>query len=242
MLFNSYGFIFLFLPVALLGYFGLNHFKQITLGKMWLIAASLYFYSYWNIKNLPLLLTSILVNYAIGQYLQKDISWKKNLFRFGLVFNVGLLCFFKYAGLVGFAKIALPLGISFFTLQQIGFLVDAYEGLNTEKSFLDYTVFVSFFPQLISGPIGHFQHLMPQIENPENKRFNIDQFSLGLFVFCLGFLSQKPLPVGQSQALKLGLLWIFSQLGKLHSPIPSSFIMILADILIWPSVLAICSM
>ena len=192
MLFNSYGFIFLFLPVALLGYFGLNHFKQITLGKMWLIAASLYFYSYWNIKNLPLLLTSILVNYVIGQYLQKDISWKKNLFRFGLVFNVGLLFFFKYAGLIGFAKIALPLGISFFTLQQIGFLVDAYEGLNTEKSFLDYTVFVSFFPQLISGPIGHFQHLMPQIENPENKRFNIDQFSLGLFVFCLG-LTKKVL-------------------------------------------------
>src|SRR6476620_11447136 len=110
MLFNSYVFIFYFLPIALLGYFVLNHFKQITLGKIWLISVSLYFYSYFNIKNLPLLLTSIVVNYCIGHYLHKNISWKKSLFRFGLIFNVGLLCFYKYAGLVGFTKILLPLG------------------------------------------------------------------------------------------------------------------------------------
>ncbi len=192
MLFNSYAFIFAFLPVALMGYFTLNHFKQITMGKYWLVAASLYFYSYWNVKNLPLLLTSIVVNYFIGHYLHKNISWKKTLFQLGLVFNIGLLCFFKYAGLVGFAQIALPLGLSFYTLQQIGFLVDSYEGLAEEKSFLDYAVFVSFFPQLISGPIVHYQMMMPQIESAENKRFKLDQFSLGLFVFCIG-LTKKVL-------------------------------------------------
>lgn len=195
MLFNSYAFIFAFLPVSILGYFTLNHFKQITLGKVWLILASLYFYSYWNTKNLPLLLTSIIVNYCIGQMLLKEFSYKKMLFHFSLCFNIGLLCFFKYAGLVGFAKIALPLGVSFFTLQQIGYLVDSYEGLTEKKSLTDYALFVSFFPQLISGPIVHYQHLMPQIEVHDNKRFNIDQFSLGIFVFCIG-LTKKVLVSG----------------------------------------------
>jgi D-alanyl-lipoteichoic acid acyltransferase DltB (MBOAT superfamily) len=191
MLFNSYAFIFAFLPIAILGYFALNHLKQVTLGKMWLITASLYFYSYWNIKNLPLLLTSICVNYFIGQLLMAPEGKNKQLiFRFSLVFNIGLLCFFKYAGLIGFAKIALPLGISFFTLQQIGYLVDAYEGLTERKSFIDYAFFVSFFPQLISGPIVHYQHLMPQIEAKDNKQFNVDQFSLGIFLFSLGLIKK----------------------------------------------------
>lgn len=192
MLFNSYVFIFAFLPVALLGYFTLNHFNQIKLGKCWLVLSSLYFYSYFNVNNLPLLLTSIGVNYLIGHCLHKDISWKQTLFRLGLVFNIGLLCFFKYAGSLGFASIILPLGLSFYTLQQIGFLVDSYEGLAEEKSFLDYTVFVSFFPQLVSGPIVHYEHLMPQIENPDNKKFNLNQFSLGIFLFCVG-LTKKVL-------------------------------------------------
>lgn len=190
MLFNSYAFIFAFLPIALLGYFGLNHFKQITMGKIWLVGASLYFYSFWNIKNLPLLLLSILVNYGIGHYLQKNTASKKALFQFGLFFNIGLLCFFKYVGLLGFAKLALPLGLSFYTLQQIGYLVDSYEGLAEEKSFLDYSVFVSFFPQLISGPIVHYQMMMPQIENTENKRFHLDSFSLGIFIFSLGLIKK----------------------------------------------------
>jgi alginate O-acetyltransferase complex protein AlgI len=190
MLFNSYAFIFAFLPVAIIGYFTLNHFKQITLGKMWLVGASLYFYSYFTYKNLPLLIGSILANYFIGHYLHTDIKGKKWLFKFGLVFNIGLLCFFKYAGLVGFAKIALPLGLSFFTLQQIGFLIDSYEGLAEEKNFLDYAVFVSFFPQLISGPIVHYQQMMPQIQNTENKRFHLDQFTLGIFVFCIGLVKK----------------------------------------------------
>lgn len=192
MLFNSYVFIFAFLPLALLGYFALNHFKQIFLGKAWLVFASLYFYSFYNVKNLPLLVGSILINYFIGHYLHQDIPSKKYVFRFGLVFNVGLLAFFKYAGVLDIAHIALPLGISFFTLQQIGFLIDSYEGLAEEKSFLDYAVFVSFFPQLISGPIVQYQQMMPQIENQENKRFHLDSFTLGLFVFCIG-LTKKVL-------------------------------------------------
>lgn len=188
MLFNSYAFIFAFLPVALLGYFTLNHFKQITLSKCWLIGASLYFYTYFTYKNLPILLISLCTNYVIGHFLHKGTKRisKLNLFRIGLVFNIGLLSFFKYSGFL------LPLGLSFFTLQQIAFLIDSYEGLAEEKTFIDYAVFVSFFPTLISGPIVHYQHLMPQIESTENKRFNLNQFSTGIFIFCLG-LTKKVL-------------------------------------------------
>lgn len=206
MLFNSYVFIFAFLPVALIGHFTLNHLKQVTLAKAWLIAASFYFYSYWNINNLPLLLTSIGVNFLIARFMQRGTQGisKKNLLRLGLIFNLGLLGFFKYANftilninwllelklnpIVAF----LPLGISFFTLQQVAYLVDSYEGMTEEKSLLDYALFVSFFPQLISGPIVRYGQLMPQIEDQSNKRFNPNQFSLGIFIFCLG-LAKKVL-------------------------------------------------
>lgn len=204
MLFNSYAFIFGFLPVALIGYYLLNRFNQITLGKVWLILASLYFYSFWSLKNLPLLCGSIIVNYFIGHALHSELSWisKKNLFRLGVIFNLGLLGFFKYADFAIWninwlfeLKInpiiaALPLGISFFTLQQIAFLVDSYEGLTEEKSFIDYAFFVSFFPQLVSGPIVHYGQLMPQIEDQANKRFNTHHFSLGIFLFCLGLVKK----------------------------------------------------
>lgn len=201
MLFNSYAFIFAFLPITLVGYFTLNHFKQVNLGKVWLILASLYFYSFWNINNLPLLLTSIGVNFLLGRYLRQGVS-RKTLFRLGLLFNLGLLGFFKYANftilninwllelklnpIVAF----LPLGISFFTLQQVGYLVDSYEGLTEEKSFIDYSLFVSFFPQLISGPIVRYTQMMPQVEDKSNKRFNLDRFSLGIFIFCLGLVKK----------------------------------------------------
>ena len=165
MLFNSYAFIFVFLPITLIGYFALNRLKSPTPAKVFFVGASLYFYSYFNIKNLPLLIFSILVNFTISQLLHRELKWisKKRLFQFGLVLNLGLLCFFKYAGLLGIAQIVLPLGLSFYTLQQIAFLVDSYEGLAEKKKFLDYSFFVSFFPQLVSGPIVHYQHLMPQL-------------------------------------------------------------------------------
>lgn len=186
MLFNSYAFIFAFLPIALLGYFTLNHFKQITLGKVWLILASLFFYTFFTYKNLPILLISLVSNYFFGHFLRQDIPRKKLLFRFSLFFNIGLLAFYKYSGFL------LPLGLSFFTLQQIAFLIDSYEGLAEEKDFLDYASFVCFFPTLISGPIVHYQHLIPQLSSAENKRFQLNQFSLGLFLFCLG-LAKKVL-------------------------------------------------
>jgi D-alanyl-lipoteichoic acid acyltransferase DltB (MBOAT superfamily) len=150
------------------------------------------------------------MNYILGSLLHQDLKWisKLNVFRFGLFLNIGLLSFFK------FSSFLLPLGLSFFTLQQVAFLIDSYEGLTEKKGFIDYAFFVSFFPTLISGPIVHYQHLIPQIESIDNKRFNLDQFSAGIFIFCLG-LTKKVLiseafagwaKTGFDEALTLDLL------------------------------------
>ena len=203
MLFNSYIFIFAFLPAILIGYFGLNRFGKDKLAKSWLLLCSLFFYSYWNINYLPLILGSIIVNFALTNRLQSELCQNRKLWFFlGLGFNLGLLGFFKYADFflanvnfvfstdIQYLRFLLPLGISFFTLQQVAYLVDAYEGVAGEKKFIDYALFVSFFPQLIAGPIVHYSEMMPQLASKENKRFNSSNFSLGLYIFILGLFKK----------------------------------------------------
>ncbi len=206
MLFNSYIFIFLFLPITWLIYFGLNKSRLIFLSKCFLLFASLFFYSYWSPKYLILILISIIFNYALTLQIRtlNDEKRKKFLFVVGLVFNLGLLGFFKYTDflihnfnvLTGLnfklLSIILPLGISFYTLQQIAYLVDVYEGVASENKLIDYALFVSFFPQLIAGPIVHYDEIMPQLESLRSKIFNAQNFAKGLFVFTLG-LAKKVL-------------------------------------------------
>lgn len=129
---------------------------------------------------------------------------RKMLFQFGLVFNIGLLGYFKYKNFfldninmifgldLHFTKILLPLGISFFTLQQIAYLVDVYEGIAKKAKFNEYSLFVSFFPQLIAGPIVHYKDVMPQFEDENKKNFNPNNFSLGIYIFVIG-LAKKVL-------------------------------------------------
>ena len=208
MLFNSYEFIFVFLPISFFVYFYLNHKRLAIASKTWLILASLFFYSWWNIAYLPLILISILFNYTIARFIShqgdKKIKYfsKKSLFQFGLVFNIGLLAYFKYMNFfienintafitdIGLLNIALPLAISFFTLQQIAFLVDSYEGLVKEKNFLDYTIFVTFFPQLIAGPIVHHKEMMPQFARAKNKIKNYNNIAMGLLIFSIGLFKK----------------------------------------------------
>ncbi|MEN8220292.1 MAG: MBOAT family O-acyltransferase [Pseudomonadota bacterium] len=208
MLFNSHVFIFAFLPIVLIGYFLLNHARLILAGKVWLVCASLFFYSWWNIVYLPILVSSILFNYIIANKIleydkqHKNIIAKKLIFIVGIVFNIGLLAYFKYMDFfidnVNFVfgtkfdllNLALPLAISFFTLQQIAFLVDVYEGLIKERRFIDYALFVSFFPKLIAGPIVYHKEMMPQFKSLHNKLFNPKNFSIGLFVFSIGLFKK----------------------------------------------------
>lgn len=208
MLFNSYEFIFLFVPISLFVYFYLNKKRVVIASKAWLIFVSLFFYSWWNVLYLPLILTSILFNYVITNTMiehdknRKNYFSKKSLLQIGLLFNIGLLIYFKYMDFfidntnivfgseIKLLHLALPLAISFYTLQQIAFLVDSYEGLVKEKSFLDYTVFVIFFPQLIAGPIVHHKQMMPQFAHIRNKIINFENITLGLFIFSIGLFKK----------------------------------------------------
>jgi alginate O-acetyltransferase complex protein AlgI len=203
MLFNSAQFIFVFLPIVLSVFFLLGRLREQMLAVMWLVIASLVFYSSDDpYRLLPLILSSIAFNFFIGRMLLR--SQNRVLLAIGVGGDLLLLGYFKYAGFLvetlnavtGIAlqnpNIDLPIGISFFTFTQIAFLVDAYRGEAREYEPFHYTLFVSFFPHLIAGPIYHHKEIMPQFQLQENFRFHISNFGFGLTWFALG-LAKKML-------------------------------------------------
>lgn len=204
MLFNSYIYILVFLPLTLLIYFNLTRIRSSLVANYFLVGASFFFYSYWEPRYLVLMLISIIFNYSIGTLLSKmtSRSTAKTALITGIVLNIAALGYYKYAdffiksvnGLTGFdlamRNIALPLAISFFTFQQIAYLVDSYRGLTKEYDFLNYCLFVSFFPQLIAGPIVHHKEMMVQFENEKNRVFSHENFHKGLFIFAMGLFKK----------------------------------------------------
>ena len=208
MLFNSYIFIFLFLPIAMLGYFGLNRIGKYVLAKYFLVGMSLWFYAYFNISYLWIIVASIAVNYIchrlmLSKKMQgKYMGLRKCVFYAGLIFNIGLLFYYKYFNFfidnvnsifnlsVHVETILLPLGISFFTFQQIAFLADTWRGEVDRQSLCDYMLFVTFFPQLVAGPIVSHKEMLPQFVNRELKCPNVENIYNGLRIFGLG-LSKK---------------------------------------------------
>jgi alginate O-acetyltransferase complex protein AlgI len=208
MLFNSYEFIFAFLPISFFIYFYLNHKRLTIASKGFLVFSSLFFYSWWNIAYLPLILISMLFNYVIGNTLNKDINEnkksfsKKSILIFGIVSNLVLLAYYKYADFfisnfnivsgsnLNLLHMVLPLAISFFTFQQIAYLVDSYRGETKEYDFLNYALFVTFFPQLIAGPIVHHKEMMPQFANKRNMIKNYRNIALGIFIFSIGLFKK----------------------------------------------------
>ena len=244
MLFNSYIFIFLFLPLCLVGFYSLQN-RQATLAKVWLTCFSLWFYGYFNQTYLLIMICSIIGNYFVHclivnarniELCKKRSGQGENILIAGVILNLLVLFYFKYLdfflenvnNLFGSSfplkHILLPLGISFFTFQQISFLVDTYRGelkvynevtlgegkaakesssLNNcdekeEKpiSFLDYALFVSFFPQLIAGPIVVHEEMIPQFnrigKDNRSKEEKLEIFTKGVYVFVLG-LAKKVL-------------------------------------------------
>ena len=205
MLFNSYEFIFLFLPFTFFIYFYLNKKRLTELAKGFLVLSSLFFYSWWNITYLPLIVGSMIFNYSFGLELNKDNPRiaKKIILAFGIVANLALLGYFKYYDFlisnINFAfdvqishlNLLLPLAISFFTFQQIAYLVDSSTGEGTKQyDFLNYCLFVTFFPQLIAGPIVHHKEMMPQFAKARNKIINYKNIALGLFIFSIGLFKK----------------------------------------------------
>lgn len=169
--------------------------------------ASLFFYSWWNIVYLPLILVSLLFNYSLGRELTGNTKFNKKyssktLLSVGVVANLMLLGYFKYSDFfimnvnrvagseIPLLHLALPLAISFYTFQQIAYLVDSYRNETKEYDFLNYAVFVTFFPQLIAGPIVHHAEMMPQFAKLKNKVKNYHNIALGLFIFSMGLFKK----------------------------------------------------
>jgi len=204
MLFNSYEFIFLFLPITLIGFILVLRANSRKLTLVFLAAISLFFYAWWNYYYLILIVISLVVNYSIGKNLQKVETAKINkgvLLAVGVIFNLGLLSYYKYSGFavsifndltnsnIHWAKIALPLGISFFTFQQLTYLVDSKAKRVKHSDFVDYIVFVTFFPQLIAGPIVHHKEMMPQFRAID-LYVKADNMNVGLMLFVIGLFSK----------------------------------------------------
>jgi len=206
MLFNSYQFIFAFLPLTFLIYFFLLNKRLVTGAKAFLVFSSLFFYSWWNITYLPIILSSMLFNYSIGNTLNQNTNKikisKKAILTFGIIANISLLAYFKYTDFfienmnyafsteVSTLNLALPLAISFFTFQQIAYLVDSYRQETAEYDFLNYSLFVTFFPQLIAGPIVHHSEMMPQFASRWSLVKNYKNIALGLFIFFIGLFKK----------------------------------------------------
>jgi len=206
MLFNSYSFIIFFLPITLLVFYLIGGRGHHRIAIAWLVSASLFFYGWWNPVYLGLILFSMLFNYAIGISLGLYKTGPKHSSRivlaFGVVVNLGLLGYFKYANFFidsvnsvldtefYLNKIILPLAISFFTFQQIAYLVDAYRGLTREYNFLHYCLFVTFFPQLIAGPIVHHKEMLPQFARETTYRPDQMNLAIGLTIFVIGLFKK----------------------------------------------------
>ena len=239
MLFNSFPYIFLFLPISVIVYFSLNKVSE-TAGKYCIVIVSLIFYSFGTLTYLPLLILSIVINYAISIAIRPNntndsktnATVLKVYLALGIIFNVGLLAFFKYADFfianvnqisnlnISFLRLAIPLAISFYTFQQITYLVDTYRNEIKDTNFLNYCVFITFFPRLLAGPITRYNEVIPQFQLAGQTNVNYRNMSLGLYLFFIGLCKRvviadtfgifADLGYATIQSLSLAEAWITS--------------------------------
>lgn len=214
MLFNSAIFLFAFLPVALAGYWVLVAGERATAGRAFLVAASLFFYGYWEARYVLIILLSIAFNYAVGSAIRARGGSGSSggpgaaaLVATGVAANLLLLGYYKYTNFLidtladlsdlelHVRQIVLPIGISFFTFQQIAYLVDCRRGQAEDRGILNYALFVAFFPQLIAGPIVHHAEMMPQFARPRLRGL-LDNLAVGLTIFAIGLFKKVVLADG----------------------------------------------
>lgn len=206
MLFNSVLFIMIFLPLALIGWYLLQRLANPVCAKLFLFVMSLWFYGYYNPRYLTVLLGSLLFNYGCSLLFGRNMArtLRKWILLFALTANIGSLFYFKYLGFFvdncnyflhtnwHMEAVALPLGISFFTFQQISFIADRYQNRAPHYPLLDYACFITFFPQLIAGPIVLHNEYIPELQARKNRRPDCPLFFDGICLFILG-LSKKVL-------------------------------------------------
>ena len=219
MLFNSLSYIFLFIPLTVIIYFFLSKYKLVKVANGWLLCTSLFFYGYWNPKYIFLIIVSMLANYFTGTILfRRPISRyiRKVILVSTICFNLFLLGYFKYFNFfienvdyffrinIHIKQIVLPLAISFFTFQQIAFLVDSYKEKIKTCNFLNYCMFIAFFPQLIAGPIVLYNEMISQFESLRNKIPNYKNISIGLFLLSIGLFKKTVLADSLAQWANIG--------------------------------------
>lgn len=220
MLFNSYIFVLLFLPLVIVGYFGINHFRKYKLANLFLIGMSLWFYGYYSPKYLLVIGISVLGNYGvafgINHLSDEQQKWKKVLLILGIVANISSIFYFKYydffvSSLNAVAgtdfvlrQVVLPLGISFFTFQQVSYLVDTYKGQTKDYGFIEYALFVVYFPQLVAGPIVLHSEMIPQFRDENRRYVNYQNMSHGLYVFAVGLVKKVLIADTLSKAVTWG--------------------------------------
>lgn len=206
MLFNSYIFVFVFFPICLFGYYGLLKSGKSEAAKVFLTVMSLWFYGYFNLSYLLIMICSIAGNYLFHRLLSRESFQmrRRAAMILAVALNLGVLFYFKYFdffldtvnSVFGtdfiLRGILLPLGISFFTFQQISFIVDTYRGEVADCSLSEYALFVSFFPQLIAGPIVNHSEMLPQFRAFGAKKADWERIAGGFALFVLG-LSKKVL-------------------------------------------------
>ena len=212
MLFNSYVFLCVFLPLVLLVFWLLGRSSRRELSIAWLVASSLVFYGWWNPVYLSLIVASVTANFMFGRALVTTSGRRRSaLLTLGVCSNLGALGYFKYANFfvdslnsaVGsnlhLETIVLPLAISFFTFQQIAYLVDASRGETEEHRFLHYALFVTFFPQFIAGPIVHHKEMLPQFTRRRRLTLSARDMSIGTTIFVLGLFKKVVIADGISE-------------------------------------------
>lgn len=199
MLFNSYSFLFFFLPVTFIVFYLIQSYYPSKAIITYLLLVSLLFYGYWNATSLPLLLLSIGFNYLISLVMEKN----KNFLYLGIIINLSILIYFKYSQFLlsniynvihqpfHATDYDLPLGISFFTFTQIAFLVDRYRQEAPKPSLINYGLFVTFFPHLMAGPILHHKEIMPQFKVRKFQLFTWSNLAVGLTIFSIGLFKKS---------------------------------------------------
>lgn len=213
MLFNSYEFIYYFLPVTLIVFFALSGGGLRRAAAGWLALASIFFYGYWSPRYVLLLMGSIAANFAAGRLIDAlRRSGAADRARWALIAavaaNLAVLGYYKYANFfidslntavgsrLSLGEIVLPIGISFFTFTQIAYLVDTHIGKVRERGFVPYTLFVTFYPHLIAGPVLHHAEMMPQFARDTTYAFRLDNFLIGVGYFAIGLFKKVVLADG----------------------------------------------
>ncbi|WP_220720731.1 MBOAT family O-acyltransferase [Agarivorans litoreus] len=203
MLFNSEAFLFAFLPFTLVAFFLVSKYLGYSFAKCWLIVASLFFYGFWNPSYLALIVSSVVFNFYLSRCILVSSGWIRKLWvSIGVVSNLLVLSYFKYMDFIiinindvfgldfNLMNVVLPLAISFFTFQQISFLLDSFSEKVSEQSFLNYVLYVTFFPQLIAGPIVHHSEMMPQFSQHFRRKVNWKNINIGLLLFSIGLFKK----------------------------------------------------